>query len=94
MKLIVRYNVPADNENQLYRNIWTAGQRNKGIFVKKDCICWPHSKKKKKKTLAMCNQITASKKVGKKHAFKITVADHQFNFHQTSFLTYSKERKE
>lgn len=44
MKLIVRYNVPADNENQLYRKIWTAGQRNKGIFVKKHCICWPHSK--------------------------------------------------
>lgn len=75
--------------------IYGQQDRETKAFLSKKTVFVGHIlRKKNKKTLAMCNQITASKKVGKKHAFKITVADHQFNFHQISFLTYSKERKE
>ncbi len=53
--------MPADNENQLYRKIWTAG--NKSIFCpKKDCICWSHSKKKKKHLPFLSNSIQDSRK--------------------------------
>lgn len=68
-------------------------QETKAFFVQNNTVFVGHIlRKKKKKTLAICNQVTALKKAGKKpkSKFKITVAYHQFNFHQISFLTYSK----
>lgn len=54
--------MPADNKNQLYRKISTAGQKNKGIFDKNTAFIGHILRKI---PLAMCNHITASKTAGK-----------------------------